>query len=82
MLGYLAKDSRIYLVDKDVNLVSFALPLSVIDYQTSILNHDFEGAAKLLPSIPMNQRNRIARFLESQGIKSAAPNISYSFSVF
>jgi coatomer subunit beta' len=42
--------------------------LTVIEYQTAILRNDLETAEQLLPTVPADQRNRIARFLESQGI--------------
>ncbi|XP_044714461.1 coatomer WD associated domain-containing protein [Hirsutella rhossiliensis] len=37
VLGYIQRDSRIYLADKDVNVTSFALSLPVLEYQTLIL---------------------------------------------
>jgi coatomer subunit beta' len=46
---------------------SYVISLGVIEYQTAILRGDLEAAEALLPSVPENQRNRVARFLESQG---------------
>jgi coatomer subunit beta' len=68
LLGYIPRDSRIYLTDKDMNVFSYALPLAVVEYQTAVLRGDLAMAEKLLPSVPPDQRNRIARFLESQSI--------------
>ncbi|KAF0531175.1 Coatomer, beta subunit [Gigaspora margarita] len=76
LLGYIPKDNRIYLADKDVNVYSYALSLTVIEYQTAILRNDLETAEQLLPSIPADQRNRIARFLESQDMKELALEVS------
>ncbi|CAG8517548.1 3729_t:CDS:10, partial [Cetraspora pellucida] len=76
LLGYIPKDNRIYLADKDVNVYSYALSLTVIEYQTAILRNDLETAEQLLPSIPADQRNRIARFLESQDLKELALDVS------
>lgn len=67
LLGYLPTHNRIYVADKDMNVSSFALSLNVVEYQTAILRGDMEGAEALLPDIPADQRNRIARFLEAQG---------------
>lgn len=67
LLGYLPSHNRIYVVDKDLSIFSYQLSLSVIEYQTSILRGDMQAAEALLPSIPNDQRNRIARFLEQQG---------------
>ena len=67
LLGYLPAHNRIYVADKDMNVSSYALSLNVVEYQTAILRGDLETAEALLPEIPSDQRNRIARFLEAQG---------------
>jgi coatomer subunit beta' len=76
LLGYIQRDSRIYLADKDVNVTSFSLSLSVVEYQTLVLRGDMESAAELLPSIPADQLNKISRFLEGQGHKELALEVS------
>lgn len=48
----------------------------MIQYQTAVLRGDLESAASLLPSIPSDQRGRIARFLESQDLKELALEVS------
>jgi coatomer subunit beta' len=67
LLGYLPSHGRVYVCDKDINVYAYSLSLAVIDYQTAVLRDDLDAAAELLPSIPADQRNRIARFLEGQG---------------
>lgn len=76
ILGYIQRDSRIYLADKDVNVTSFALSLPVLEYQTLVLREDMESAEALLPSIPEDQLNKIARFLEGQGHKELALEVA------
>ncbi|CCU78408.1 COPI/coatomer beta subunit [Blumeria hordei DH14] len=76
LLGYIQRDSRIYLADKDVNVTSFALSLSMVEYQTLVLRDDMESAAELLPSIPTEQLNKIARFLDGQGHKELALEVA------
>jgi coatomer subunit beta' len=76
LLGYLPRDSRIYVADKDVNVVSFALSLAVVEYQTLVLRGDLEAAEELLPSVPKDQNNKIARFLEGQGYKDLALQVA------
>lgn len=76
ILGYIQRDSRVYLADKDVNVTSFALSLPVLEYQTLVLRDDMETAAELLPSIPHDQLNKIARFLEGQGHKELALEVA------
>lgn len=64
------------MADKDVNVVSFALSLAVVEYQTLILRGDLEAAEETLPSVPKDQNNKIARFLEGQGYKEMALKVA------
>jgi len=59
-----------------LNIVSYTLHLTIINYQTAVLRHDFEEAAKILPKIPNEHRNRIAQFLDAQGLKEQALEVS------
>ena len=47
MLGYIPKDNRVYLGDKELGVVSYALQLSVLEYQTAIMRKDFDTANKV-----------------------------------
>ncbi|PVZ98736.1 hypothetical protein BB558_005245 [Smittium angustum] len=76
LLGYAAKDNRVYLVDKDLSIISYSLPLSVIEYQTAILQGELEAAAEMLPSIPLEIRPKLAGFLEAEGMKELAMEIT------
>ena len=76
ILGYLPRDGRVYLSDKDVNVMSYALSLSVVEYQTLVLRGDMESAAELLETIPDDQKNKIARFLEGQNYKELALTVA------
>ncbi|KAG0297357.1 hypothetical protein BGZ96_006736 [Linnemannia gamsii] len=76
LLGYIPRDDRLYLVDKDVNVVSYGISLTVIEYQTAVLRGDMELAETLLPRVPHEQLNKIARFLESQDLKELALEVS------
>ncbi len=44
LLGYIPKDNRLYLGDKELNIVGFSLQLSVLEYQTAIMRKDFDTA--------------------------------------
>ncbi|OQV13837.1 Coatomer subunit beta' [Hypsibius exemplaris] len=72
LLGYIPKDNRIYLADKDLNVTSYLCLLSVLEYQTAVMRRDFQTADRVLPTIPKEQRTRVAQFLEKQGFKSQA----------
>jgi len=76
LLGYIPRDNRVYLIDKALNIVSYMLHLTIINYQTAVLRQDFEEAAKILPKIPNEHRNRIAQFLDAQGLKEQALEVS------
>lgn len=76
ILGYLPRDGRIYIADRDVNVVSFALSLSMVEYQTLVLRGDMDAAAETLQEVPQDQMNKIARFLEGQGYKDMALDVA------
>ncbi|CCG82449.1 putative COPI vesicle coat beta' subunit [Taphrina deformans PYCC 5710] len=76
MLGYIPRDGRIYLADKDVNVSSYALSLAVVEYQTLIIRGDHDEAANVLETIPADQKTKIARFLEGQGLKELALSVT------
>ncbi|KIW06041.1 uncharacterized protein PV09_03217 [Verruconis gallopava] len=70
LLGYLQRDGRAYVADKDINVSSYALDLSVIEFQTLVLRGEFEAAQEI--EIPEQQKTKVARFLEGQGYKEEA----------
>merc|ERR1712062_133836 len=76
MGGYIPGDNRLYLGDKELNVVSFQLLLSVLEYQTAVMRRDFDTADKVLPTVPKEQRTRVAHFLEKQGFKKQALVVS------
>ena len=75
-MGYIPDSNRLYLGDKELNVVSFQLLLSVLEYQTAVMRRDFETADRVLPTIPKEQRTRVAHFLEKQGFKAQALHVS------
>jgi coatomer subunit beta' len=72
VLGYLAKEDRVFLVDKSLNIISYKVMLAVLQYQTAVMRGDFDAANELLPGIPETEYTKVARFLESQGFKEEA----------
>lgn len=76
ILGYIPKENRLYLNDKELNVVSYSLLLSVLEYQTAVMRRDFETADKVLPIVPKEHRTRVAHFLEKQGFKQQALAVS------
>ena len=68
LLGYIPTHNRVYLVDKDVKVYGYSLSLNLIEYQTAVLRGDMEAAEEILPTIPKEQQNKVARFLESRGL--------------
>uniref|UniRef100_A0A672H5A5 Coatomer subunit beta' n=1 Tax=Salarias fasciatus TaxID=181472 RepID=A0A672H5A5_SALFA len=76
LLGYIPKDDRLYLGDKELNIISYSLLLSMLEYQTAVMRKDFSTADKVLPTIPKEQRTRVALFLEKQGFRQQALAVS------
>ncbi|KAH8814640.1 coatomer protein [Flagelloscypha sp. PMI_526] len=76
VLGYIPAHNRVYLADKDVNIYSYALALSVVEYQTAVLRGDMDAANEILETIPKDQINRVARFLEGRDLKEEAMRIT------
>ncbi|KAI1301262.1 Coatomer subunit beta' [Halotydeus destructor] len=76
LLGYMPKENRLYLGDKELNVISYSLLLSVLEYQTAVMRADFDAADKILPSVPKEHRTRVAHFLEKQGFKQQALAVS------
>uniref|UniRef100_A0A3Q2PXZ3 COPI coat complex subunit beta 2 n=1 Tax=Fundulus heteroclitus TaxID=8078 RepID=A0A3Q2PXZ3_FUNHE len=58
LLGYIPKDDRLYLGDKELNIISYSLLLSVLEYETAVMRKDFNTADRVLPTIPLEQRTR------------------------
>jgi coatomer subunit beta' len=48
LLGYLPATNRVYLADKDVVVVSYLVPLSVLEYQTAVMRGDLDTADQVL----------------------------------
>ncbi|GJM90577.1 hypothetical protein PR202_ga06875 [Eleusine coracana subsp. coracana] len=76
LLGYLANQSRVYLIDKQFNVVGYTLLLSLIEYKTLVMRGDFDRANAVLSSIPKEQYDSVARFLESRGMLEEALEIA------
>ncbi|PHJ17469.1 coatomer subunit beta -2-like [Cystoisospora suis] len=67
LLGYVAEQNRLYLIDRDLGLSACTLYAAFIDYKVAIANKDYEGAQEYLPLIPPELHDGIAKFLFSKG---------------
>ncbi|KAJ7890672.1 coatomer protein [Mycena olivaceomarginata] len=76
LLGYIPAHNRVYLVDKDMNVHSYSLSLGVVEYQTAVLRGDTDAAAEILPTLPKDQLNKVARFLEGKDLKELALKVT------
>lgn len=72
VLGYLANEGRVFVADKDVNIYSYQLNRAVLDYKTAIVRGSVDQANALLESVPISEHNKLAKFLEKQGMKEEA----------
>lgn len=68
LLGYLPAHNRVYVADKSLHVFGYALSLALVEYQTAVLRGDMDAAEEMLPTIPKEQRSRVARFLEARGL--------------
>ena len=64
LLGYLESTNKIYLMNKNFQLISYSFPYSFIKYQLAIVEKDFEEAEKILPKIPETFIENVIKFLE------------------
>lgn len=76
MLGYLPREDRVYLMDRSRSVFSYRALLAVLQYQTAVVRCDFETANTILPAIPESEHSSVARFLETQGHKDVALQVS------
>ncbi|EEB95660.1 hypothetical protein MPER_05331 [Moniliophthora perniciosa FA553] len=61
---------------KDLNLYGYSLALSVVEYQSTVMRGDMSAAEEILPTIPKEQLNKVARFLEGRDMKELALKIT------
>jgi coatomer subunit beta' len=76
IMGYIPSHNRVYLADKDVNVYAYSLSLNVVEYQTAVLRGDMESANEILPTLPKEQLNKVARFLEGRDLKELALQVT------
>jgi coatomer subunit beta' len=76
VLGYLAAQSKVFLIDREHGVCAYALPLAVVEYKTLVLRGDEEGAAAALGGVPDAERDSVARFLEARGDAARALEVA------
>lgn len=76
LLGYLSKENRVFLIDKEKRVVSFKLSSHLLDYMSMAFKGDIAGAQKLFKHVPHESHNHIARFLHSLGERELALDIT------
>ncbi|KAK4361935.1 hypothetical protein RND71_017176 [Anisodus tanguticus] len=59
LLGYLANQSRVFLIDKEFNVIGYTLLHDLIEYKTFVMRGDWDRANEVLPSIPKEHHNRV-----------------------
>ena len=59
-----------------MNVISYELPSILADYQSAIINQDFEKANVLIQKIPTSYHDRMARFLDQIEMKEEAFNLT------
>ena len=78
MLGYLPRDNKVYLADRDIHIYSYEISIEVLEFQTLVLRGELEEAkSAVLPNIEGKENLlKISRFLEGQDLYEDALNVS------
>eukprot|EP01026_Neomeris_dumetosa_P007818 TRINITY_DN12423_c0_g1_i4.p1 TRINITY_DN12423_c0_g1~~TRINITY_DN12423_c0_g1_i4.p1 ORF type:complete len:889 (+),score=158.35 TRINITY_DN12423_c0_g1_i4:94-2760(+) len=76
LLGYQASQSKLYLIDKDFSIIAYTLLLSLIEYKTLMMRGDIEAADSIIPTLPQDQLNGVAKFLEGRGFPEKALEVA------
>lgn len=76
LLGYIAKENRVFCIDNDRNITSYQLFVSVIEYKTAIVREDYDSANEILPAVPLNMRYKVAQFLQARGLLEMALDVT------
>lgn len=52
LLGYLNKEAKVFLIDKEFGISSYTLNLAIIEYKTLVIRGDMDAADSTLDRIP------------------------------
>lgn len=55
LLGYIAAQQRIYLIDREHSIVSYTLLLSLVEFKTLMMRGETDDAYAMIPSLPEDQ---------------------------
>ncbi|CAR30990.1 hypothetical protein ZYGR_0P02940 [Zygosaccharomyces rouxii] len=74
MLGYLVRDNKVYLADREIHTYGYNVSLELLEFQTLTLRGELEEAMNtILPNVESKDTlSKIARFLEGQELYEEA----------
>eukprot|EP00914_Ancora_sagittata_P011167 GHVO01021761.1.p1 GENE.GHVO01021761.1~~GHVO01021761.1.p1 ORF type:complete len:419 (-),score=73.82 GHVO01021761.1:273-1529(-) len=76
IVGYYNDSNRLYIIDRAYNLTSYELNQALIRYESAVYRGDIELADRCFQELPPRLHNRAALFLEHQGLKEKALEIT------
>mmetsp|Transcript_28883 Transcript_28883/g.52596 ORF Transcript_28883/g.52596 Transcript_28883/m.52596 type:complete len:898 (-) Transcript_28883:141-2834(-) len=76
LLGYIPEQSKLYIIDKELNICTYALHQALVQYHSAVMRKDMEAAQTFFLQLPETLHNRVARFLEAQGLQEKALEIT------
>lgn len=78
LLGYLPRDGKVYLADKDIHVYGYEISIEVLEFETLVLRGELEDAkSSVLPNVNGKENLlKIARFLEGQELYADALEVS------
>lgn len=77
-LGYLPRDGKVYLADKDIHVYGYEISIDVLEFETLVLRGELaEAKSSVLPNIEGKENLlKLSRFLEGQELYEDALEIS------
>lgn len=72
ILGYIQSQNRLYLIDKQFNIISYEVLNAVTEYQSAIAAKDFDKATEIEGTIDVKYYDKLARFLDQIDLKEEA----------
>ena len=69
LLGYIATQQRVYLIDREYSIVSYTLLLALVEFKTLVMRGMMDDAFELLETLPENQLDGCACLFLLVGVR-------------
>ncbi|CAD8136859.1 unnamed protein product [Paramecium octaurelia] len=72
IIGYIQQQNKLYLIDKNYNIISYEVNSNVVEFQTQILKKQYPKAEEILQTIPLQYYDKLSKFLDTLNLKEWA----------